>query len=482
MSFEQFKLDRSIGTQNRDIFNQYIYETDDTISQVLSPDYFSESRFISTEPDKWKGSIISLKAFDGFDILQLSEDGSTASSALTAHPANEIVINKEEDFDVQDATTITLEDNKVYLPGANITTSKRFIVGKNVSIFFRNILLWTYTGTGDMFTGVDVETFLLFRPAFACPNAQMFNISDTTPQTSAVLIDTQSAFSVPSSTLVAEKYGTFTDLDRVLISFSDLIGPGVKSLLGMNDGITIAGSNLTILSIDRLAFLSFDASFVGLDLGSTVVTAFFGLSNFVNVGMTGGSIGISGLTNDGNIGTGVTGSIENCEFIGPITPLSGLSESDLQIEINNSSPIPNSTKTADSYLTALQLVTISSSAVFVPIAGTNWVSDVSERFSTTTAGLITYLTPVSSKGQVTIIATVEKATGGADEIQLGIAINGTVVAKTIVGTEDNSPSALTSIGIFTFEANDTIQAYVANDTGTADINVLRCSVNITNGF
>ena len=45
---------------------------------------------------------------------------------------NEIIINSLADFAIQDETTITLEDGKTYIRGSGLSTSKRFIVGKNV--------------------------------------------------------------------------------------------------------------------------------------------------------------------------------------------------------------------------------------------------------------------------------------------------------------------------------------------------------------
>ena len=60
MAFVQFKLDRSFS-QTRYIFNEYVYETEDTIAETLVTDYFIESRFFKADPSLWIGSFITCK-------------------------------------------------------------------------------------------------------------------------------------------------------------------------------------------------------------------------------------------------------------------------------------------------------------------------------------------------------------------------------------------------------------------------------------
>lgn len=114
MAFNQFKLDRS-ALQSRGIFNKYIYETDDTIADVLAQDYFIKSRFYSE--DGWSGGVIEISCSDGhisgsinggsvtvlpsgfnpttdINIERLFDRESVASTQVpsTTGPANAIVI------------------------------------------------------------------------------------------------------------------------------------------------------------------------------------------------------------------------------------------------------------------------------------------------------------------------------------------------------------------------------------------------------
>ena len=74
MAFQQFKFDQ-VTFQSRDIFNTYIYETDDTIADVLTTGYFDACRFAQSED--WVGSIIQCKCSDTYAEVYALADGAT---------------------------------------------------------------------------------------------------------------------------------------------------------------------------------------------------------------------------------------------------------------------------------------------------------------------------------------------------------------------------------------------------------------------
>jgi hypothetical protein len=400
---------------------------------------------------------------------------------------NTVVINQESDFPVQDETTITLSDNTTYIISAiRVTTAKRFVVGKNVAVISQNpgttngIL--EYTGTGDMFTGVDVQFFHMDQVVLQAENAQLFNFSDTVRQ---------SGFNIrlvgigPNPGVVgAEKFGTFDGLQAVLIDFSNaaLVGN-----LGVNDGITLIGS-IGLISISRLALVSFSPTYIGIDFGAAVIDTAFEIENFVNIGLGVGSIGFSGLTNSGNVGSGILATFNGCEFIGPVTPLVGLDPTDVQIEFDNCAPVEDSTKVIDIFLNVDETVVISAIALpdgtnFVPINGANWVTSNESRFSADSAGIITYngLADVSVK--ITAGASIEKVGGGADEIATRISINGALPPLSSEGkTQQTDPSQVFSSGLVTISPGDTIQLYAGNLSGTANIIISAgCNIIVNTG-
>ena len=404
-------------------------------------------------------------------------------------PSNVVVINSTADFAVQDATTITLEEGTTYVPGANLVTNKRFIVRSETAVTVSGrdavviagtdpFIVWQYTGTDAMFSGVDFVLFFMDNFGFQATNAtQVFDLKDVFKafNSSFQMINTF-GFAPNAGVVVSRKFGTFEDLSIILIDNATMAEGA-----GVGDGITLAGAGTDALVIDDLGILGMGPAGIALDLGTGVIKFECRVDNLTADGAV-GAVGISGAASSANMGTGVIGTFKDNIFGSNLTPLVGISESDLRLEFKTSSPIPDSSKTVDTSLTASQTVTIGTAGVFVAIAGVNWVSEVIERFSTNTAGLATYLSPISTKAQVAITATLEKVGGGADEIQLAVCVNGVVSTKTISGTKNKDPTSVTSIGIFTLNTNDTIQAFVANIDSTANIIVSRCTVNIINGF
>lgn len=88
MAFLQFKFDQ-VTFQSRDIFNTYIYETDDTIADVLTTGYFDACRF--AQSDDWVGSIIQCKCSDTYAEVYALANGATELVMPTAADVNQVV-------------------------------------------------------------------------------------------------------------------------------------------------------------------------------------------------------------------------------------------------------------------------------------------------------------------------------------------------------------------------------------------------------
>lgn len=381
-------------------------------------------------------------------------------------PENTIVINSPVNFVVQDATTITFQTNTKYVFGATITTAKRFIVEANVIIEGTVDIVLFYTGTDAMFTSADAGTFKITAIRTRCPSAtQTFDFSASSPGAGFFILNQVTVDDTP-------KFGTFDNTGFILLD--EVVSSGIE------DGMSLVGT-IDQFIIRTFTIVADGTSLIGIDLGSATISLTLTFTDFAVLGAA-GTVGISGLTGSGNISTFLIAGVQNSRFIPPVTPLVGISESDLRWEFEDCPPVPDSTKTVDSFLSASQTVTITTAGVFVAIAGTNWLSDVTERFTTTTAGLMTYDSSISTKSQVAITATVEKVGGGTDLIEIAVAFNGTESDKTMAGTKNKDPTSLTSIGIFTTVATDTFQAFVANIDSTANIIVSRSTANVINGF
>lgn len=414
------------------------------------------------------------------DFLRVNS-GETGLEFLPNPISDSIVwIESVDDFAVQDATTITLESNKIYIPAAPISTGKRFVCQPNTSIFGLSLsrdVTWTYTGTGDMFTGVDVETVSISRLQYNCSNAnQVFNFSDTTPGLSQIVLSL--CIGVVTTGAIAKKFGTFTDV--VLLQIDACSAPDI------DDGITLAG-NIGLLSINRFFEGSDEATFVALDLGSATIDQAFEIVNFSMNCATAGSVGISGLASSGNIGANIIATVRDCEF-NVDTPLVNVDPSDIRYEFTGNSDVPDSLNAADVYLTGgTELIEIASASTFAEIgvpgsAGVSWASDVSSRFSVGADGVVTYNGVKPIDVVVSATATVSKVGGGADEIEVRIAQNwvapSTGLSKSRGITQSSTPTSVPMQALVTLQPGDDLRPIFANNSTTTDINGLAVSLAV----
>lgn len=398
------------------------------------------------------------------------------------NPSTDTIVYVESlnDFAVQDATTITLESNKVYVPVASISTSKRFVVQQNVSVFGFSLsrdITWTYTGTGDMFTGVDVETFNLMRLQFSAVNAnQVFNFSDTTPGLSQVVINL--CIGVAPSGRVSQKYGTFTDL--LLVQIDNCSAPDI------DDGITLAGS-IGLLSIFRLFLGSSVGTFTGIGLGSSTVSTAFEISNLSLNSAASGSEGISGLASSGNVGASIIATVRDSEFNVDV-PLVNIAPSDIRYDFSGNSEVADSRNAGDVYLTGgTELVPINTAGVFEEIGvpsggGISFASDISSRFTAGTDGVLTYngLRPINVIVDAT--TSLSKVGGGTNQLEVRLAVNWTAgnsgLAKSRAITQNANPTTVAVRALVNVQPGDNIRVIYANNDTTTDINVQALTLTV----
>jgi hypothetical protein len=180
--------------------------------------------------------------------------------------------------------------------------------------------------------------------------------------------------------------------------------------------------------------------------------------------------------------TGGRGLVEGNIFNGLGTALSGITTEDLQWNFQGNAFVDGTTSNtrndADSFLTGTTTVTIGSIGVYVAVGGANWDSSISERFTTSTAGLFTYIGLGNLEIEIIASSTVEKVGGGADKICSKIAINGTVQDRSIGCTENATPTGVISLGFFNVSTGDTIQLFVGNEDSTANVVVSESNILI----
>lgn len=338
----------------------------------------------------------------------------------------------------------------------NIITSNRFILGTNSSITANNLFspVFTYTGTDTMLTIIDTN-FSITRITIDCPNGVFIDHSSTSSPGNSLAIQ-------EVRVLNCFKIGTLDDLFAALIINS--------IILNTTEGLTIKGvNNWALFSTAIFSILSsVSTSLIAIDLTTSIHEKIQSI-DFIVRGIA-GSIGLKGLPNDGNLKLGTLGTVVGGEFSGGLTPLSGVNISDIRWEFKNNIGLANSFKSAEAFLTIPEQVTNPGIGIFTLIGSINWQDSVSDRFTISSDGIITYISEIDSTFKIDGTATLQKVGGGADQLVLRVAKNGTTEIKTQSVTQNATPTSVYSKGIFNLTLGDTIDLRVSNfSSGVNDI-------------
>lgn len=381
--------------------------------------------------------------------------------------SNLIPITQESDFPVQDASTITQEAGKVYCLQNDLTTAKSVICedGSVYTAFNQRGVTHTYTGSGDAFSGTDAN-YTIEKMGVSCTNssARYFNFVETVGGTKVFVVNF-CGLSGPG------KIGTFNNMGAV--NFIE------SSALLVDDGITFVGTQTVVANVSKFFITSTNTSFVAIDLGAAVSAGWdFG---DLQVNAPSGAIGISGLASSGNVPVGGTGMVDGGSFSGGVTPLNNIASNDVRWEISGNPDIADSRNAADVYLTGgTETITVSAAGDWYEIGvpgtgGVSWASDIADRFTVGTDGVITYVGEKDIEVAINGRATVAKSGGGANLLEVRIAKNWTGAVtdsgleKSRAETQNAAPTTVPIGALIPLIQNDNIRAIFSNTNGTSNI-------------
>lgn len=371
-------------------------------------------------------------------------------------PANRIAINSLSDFPAPSAGVITLAADTDYVLGAPLSTADRFVVSNNTQIsstsFLHNTL--TYTGTGTMFTGIDVS-FRANECRFLAATGTVFDFQHT-----VINIHQANLRSVVVENCA--KWGTFGNCLSVVHTNC--------AMLAGTDGLTLTGTN-TLIDITQYGLQSAGgASFIGIDFG-TAVNTIVSINNLQILSLAAGATGISGLVSGGNLATGQIGRISQSAFIGAITVLAGLTEDDVNWKYSDNDGIEDTIPDALISMNSNATNTVIS-AINTPtlVAGT-WVVNQTSHFTGTTAGRATYDGIVGLTTPIDIILNLEPVSGTNKDLAVYVAKNGTEIVATgmLLRTNAGVPAVLSTMWQDSLSTTDFIEVFVENRTDAIDI-------------
>lgn len=402
--------------------------------------------------DTWRASMV--KTNNNFTELFV---------ALSAQAQNVVIINSESDFPTQTASTITLEANTQYFIGAAFSTAKTFTVEdavtlKSIGPFFLAI---TYTGSGTMFNSSSTN-WELNSIRLDCASGTLFNITGP-------FIFLMSDVQVLSCTNIGNITASGIAPNTAVIDNCAIFSIS-------NQGLDTAGA-FVIMSISQFFAVSTLPANIMIDLA----TATFQDIELDNLQLSGasGSVAISGAASSGNIISGALATVTNSRLDGDaMVALSGISQNDIRWAFAANSGVSDTRNAADSFLTVLETVTISVATTFVQVNGSNWSTTVSDRFTSATTGIVTYVGERDLEVKISGYATVAKVGGGTDELEIRFALNGTTLERSGGTTQNADPTSVPLEALVALTNGDEINFYVANNTSTSNVEVSKASLVI----
>lgn len=369
---------------------------------------------------------------------------------------NTVYLRSESDLPNKTATTWTMDQNVPYKLAATFSTNLQTIPATGASLRCDNLgsFVFSFTGTGAMFKGIDVDFFI-----------NNITIDPGIANTAFEFNDSVGGIHIFIAHNVAVKncavWGKFTDM---------LLSQALNCSGGnSNQGIQFFGTANVLWSFDRIVFSSASATFKCIDFGTATATIIEFDDLFISSPV--GGVGFSGLANSGNVPIGRLGRVRGCEFLGGMSDLSGLSVDDTRWLFRDNSP------TADTFPDALIAfrsntteTVIVTQDVPVLVAGT-WIEEQASLFSTTAAGKVTYLAERPIKAPVTISAGLISVGGGSVDVTLYLAKNGTIITASGVKVEISGSKAQTFTipWQLTYEQNNFTEVFVENNTNTTNI-------------
>jgi hypothetical protein len=180
---------------------------------------------------------------------------------------------------------------------------------------------------------------------------------------------------------------------------------------------------------------------------------------------------ITGAASSANINAGGTAVVTRMLTSGAGTILSGVTVDDALWNFFHNDDIadtrPDGLLSMQSNVTA---TVIAAAGTPVLVAGT-WVVERSSQMTGTTAGRLTYDGGKDITIPITGSFTVEPASGGAVNISIEIAINGSVVpnSKRTANTSAGNPVSITAPWQEVLSTTNFVEYFVTNETTTVDI-------------
>lgn len=388
------------------------------------------------------------------DAIQISAVAAIASTKT-------VIISVESDFPTPSAGVITLEPDTQYLLVQDITTSDRFVMQELTTCAGTESLniTFAYTGTGDMFTGVNVAN-RISQLTIDCPNGRILNWS-----TNVFKIFRMNDVTIKS----CDKIALMNSVGGFAVCRFTNVSPAEVT----TDGIELTGDWNSFLHEISAATISGGAYF---NLGTATFNSIIIDLPLANLGA--GVNLISGLTGSANINAGGLGLVTRALTSGAGTPLDGVSVNDALWNFDNNDDIPDTRP--DGFLSfQTPTTTVLSAATPALITGT-WAVERTSQMTGTAAGRITYNGGKNATLPISATLSIEPVSGTNKGVNIYLAKNGSVIANSAVATvvSSGSPKNQTVNWQDSFATGDFYEVFIESIDGTnLEVNTASLRVN-----
>lgn len=441
--------------------------TSKNTSYSVRPDQINTTNVPSlSQKDNEKGSIIydstsdKLKALFSNGFKELLEEGASPSVADGAF----VFVSSKEDLPTPSAGVITLAANTTYYFVANID-----LLGDRLAASANTVILGsssencsiTSTGLGSDFLLTTEYTMPVRHITFKdVTNAIDINAANTGAQ--PIAIDWYGVnFSGCSTNILLGDLDNFIFSTGAVLSSGEIVFAGSVGTIGITNSLfTGDGSAAPLIQVTSAATITrrFRVTY------SSFVA--FGSTEAVDV-EAGATVPTEGFI------------LDTCNFSGGGTYLPSLNHTDNESLFVNNVGIINSADVSQYYMNGNATATVVSvQGDTYKVAGTTTSSSVTQKF-TNTNNRATYIGALTRFFKVT--ATLSANSGNNNQIGCYVAKNGSIIADSEVYITTNASGraeAATVQTLVQLTANDYIEIFVENDSGTTDITVTDLNVII----
>lgn len=382
---------------------------------------------------------------------------------LTVTSGKSVIVKSMTDFPAAVAGVITLEDATEYVIVDDLSTSDRFVMGADTLVRAADAVIYvlTYTGSGTLFSGVDVS-YSIVNLGIIASSGTVFGGSDiSSPGSSVLLIQGVIVYSCVN-------LGNIDNLDTLVTSSCTFVAS--------SDGFIFTGSS------NRQAVSHLCEIIMGGGAYYNLGTAIFQAVSVNDYAATlsAGSNLLSGATASANITTGGLGFISFGRHSGVGTPILGITNADARWQFIGNDDITDTRSDALLSITGNTTETVIS-VVDTPVLvlGT-WNEERVSQFSSTAAGRVTYVGGKNAVIPITASLTCKTASGGDKDVSFYIAKNGTVVSnsKTSNTVKLTNPGNTTIIWQDEAVNGDYYEIFVENNSDTINIIVIDTKLRI----